>query len=266
MGTELMLSSVLSKAVLDRSKSTLVTVVVVVLYGGMAIAMYKALGDTITSLLEDMPPAVRAMYGVNDGTPVGMAIGAVYSIIAPAAVLVLAIGGGTGAALGEEMKGSLDLLLANPLSRASVALSKAAVAGMVTVAVALATSVGVLCTVFLLGEDMAGRNVLALTVMLIGFGLMMGSFAMALSAWTGKSSIGTGVAAAVAGASWLATTVFAVNESLVTASKLTPWYLYNGNDPINNGIAPWSLLAMVGSTGVLTYLAVVGLGRRDLKG
>jgi len=261
-----MLSSVFSKAVADRSKGTAVAVALVVFYGGVAIAMYNALGDTMTDLFDAMPPALKAMYGVNDGTPVGMAVGAIYAIIAPAVILVSTIGGGTNAAVGEEAKGTLDLLLSNPLSRGAIALSKAAVVVLSGLAISLATWGGVAASLVLVGDDIGDLDLFAVTVMMFGFGLLMGFFAMAVGAWTGKPSLGIGVATGVAVASWLMTTVLAVNESFATISKFTPWYLYDGNDPLANGIAPWSLAIALGGAVVFAVLTPIGLGRRDLKG
>jgi ABC-2 type transport system permease protein len=260
------LNSVLSKAALDRSRATAISTVLVVFYGAIAIVTYNALGDTMVELLASMPPALAAIYGTNDGTPVGMAIGAVYGIIAPAVVLTYAIGGGTGAAVGEESRGSLDLLLANPLSRTSVALSKLAVVVIGIVVVAVGTWLGVLAATLIVGDGTGDRDMLALTLMLAGFGLMMGTLAMAISGWTGKAAIGSGIAAALALASWVITSVLSVNDTFLTISKFTPWHLYDGNEPMVNGIDPVSLGIMVGLSAAFIFVATVGINRRDLKG
>ncbi|MCZ7534234.1 MAG: ABC transporter permease [Acidimicrobiia bacterium] len=260
------LNSVFSKAVVERSRPAAVAIVLVAFYGGIAIFAYNGFGDTMTELFDAMPEGLRAVYGSSDGTPVGMAVGAVYAIIAPAVLLVFAIGGGTGAAVGEEMKGTLDLLLANPLSRTGVALWKWLVIVIGTVLIALATWLSIGGAVLILGKESGGRNLGALTVMLIGFGLMMGAFAMALAAWTGRSTIGIGVASAIAVASWLITTVLAVNPAFETISKFTPWYLYDGTDPIVNGISWWALGLSLGLAVLFTFLTPLGLSRRDLKG
>jgi len=261
-----MLNSVLSKAALDRRRATLIATVLVFVYGAIAIVTYNAFGDTMVDLVASMPPALAAIYGTGDGTPVGMAIGAIYSIIAPAVVLTFAIGGGTGAAVGEESKGSLDLLLANPLSRTSVAMSKIVVVVAGIVVVAVATWLGVLLATLGIGDGMGERNMLALTIMVVAFGIMMGTFAMALSGWTGKSAIGTGAAAAIVVVSWLTTSVLSVNETFQTIGEFTPWHLYNGNDPMASGIDPASLGIMIGLSIVLVFVATVGINRRDLRG
>ncbi|MEZ5175196.1 MAG: ABC transporter permease subunit [Acidimicrobiia bacterium] len=261
-----MLGSVFAKAILDRSRAAATAVVLVVFYGSVAIFAYNGFGDAMTSLFDSMPEALRAVYGANDGTAVGMAVGAVYAIIAPATVLVFAISGGVAAAVGEESNGTLDLLLANPVTRAGVAWSKWAVVALGTATIAVATWIGIGGTILIIGEPTGHRDLFALTVMLIGFGLMMGAFAMALAAWTGRSGVGMGVAWGIVAASWLSTTILAVNPSLATVSQFTPWYLYDGTDPLNNGISWWALAVSLGAAAFFTYLAPLGLVRRDLKG
>ncbi len=247
-------------------RATLIAAGLVFIYGLIAIVTYDAFGDTMVDLVESMPPALASIYGTGDGTPVGMAIAAVYSIIAPAVVLTYAIGGGTGAAVGEESKGSLDLLLANPLSRTSVAVSKLIVVVVGIVATAIATWLGVLAATSVLGDGIGDRDMLALSVMLIGFGVMMGTFAMALSGWTGKSAVGSGVAAAVVVISWLVSSVLSVDETFQKIAEYTPWHLYDGNDPMTNGIDGMSLIVMAVLSACFVFATTIGINRRDLKG
>ena len=263
---DVMLGSLVGKAILDRGRATAAAALLILFYGAVAIISYNALGDTMVDLLESMPPALAAIYGTNDGTPVGMAVGAVYSIIAPAVVLAYTIGGGTGAAVGEENRGSLELLLANPLSRTAVLRSKAVVVSIGTVAVAIATWMGVLIATVVVNDGIGDRDVFALSVMLVTFGFMMGSLAMAISGWTGKSSLGASIAAGIAAVSWLMTTVFSVNATFARIAEFTPWHLYDGNQPMTNGVHGGSFVIMVLLTGLFVWIAVVGVNRRDLKG
>ena len=261
-----MLTSVFTKAVRDRSMGVIVSTGILVFMAVFALGMYSGLSDDILDLYEEMPPAMAAIYGSNNGTPVGLATGAIYAMIAPAVLLTFAITGGTRAAVGEEKKRSMDLLLANPVSRTGVLMPKAGVVALGTLFIGLATWVAVAGTAAVLDQDMAGVDVFALTVMLIGLGLMFGALAMAVSAWTGRSGLGAGLAGGLAAVAWFVTTVFPVDESLATIAKFTPWYLYTGPDPISNGIGWWSLATMIALAVILTALALPGLNRRDLKG
>jgi ABC-2 type transport system permease protein len=261
-----MLSSVFTKSARDRATTTAVSTGVLLIMVLFALGVYSGMSDTILDLYEQMPDALAAIYGSNDGTPVGLAVGAMYAMIAPAILLAFTISGGNYASVGEERDETLDLLLANPVSRSGVVVPKAAMVAIGAVVIATITWLGVLAMGALLDEGGGNLDVLALSVMLIGLALMFGGLAMAISGWTGRSGLGTGVAAGLAGLSWFVTTVFPVNESLETIAKFTPWYLYTGNDPVNNGIGWWQLITMLGLAVALAGVGVIGVNRRDLKG
>ena len=112
-----MLSSVFTKAIGDKSRATVITVIIIVVYAFFAVGAYSTMSESILDIYNQMPPALAAVYGTNDGTVVGLATGALFGFIAPIIVITYAVAGGVGAAVGEERKGSLDLLLANPVSR-----------------------------------------------------------------------------------------------------------------------------------------------------
>jgi ABC-2 type transport system permease protein len=227
---------------------------------------YSAMDETILDIFEAMPPALASLYGANDGTVVGLALGAMFAMIIPAVLLTYAISGGVGAAVGEENKGSMDLLLANPISRSGVSVPKWAVVVIGVVVIGLVTWLSSWLGATWWGDGPGELDILAASVMAVALALMFGGLAMAIAGWTGRSGIGAGVAAGVAGVSWLVTSILSVEESLATLSKLTPWYLYSGPEPVLNGIGWWQLIVMAGSGLLLAWIGVVGLDRRDLKG
>ena len=171
-----------------------------------------------------------------------------------------------GAAVGEEKRGSLDLLLSNPVSRSGVVVPKSLVALAGTVIIGFGTWLTVIGVAAMLGEDASNLDVFSASMMLIGLAVMFGGLAAAVAGWTGRSGAGIGIATGVAAVSWFATSVLSIEPSLETLSTLTPWYLYSGSEPIFNGIGWWQLAVMVGTGIALGLLGVVGVNRRDLKG
>ena len=261
-----MLHSVLLKSIGDRSRATIIAVAILAFYVGLAMAAYNTMSDDIIRIYESMPPAMAQIYGTNDGTALGLATGAVFALMAPVVILSYSISGGVGAAVGEEKRGSLDLLLSNPVSRSGVVVPKSLVALAGTVIIGFGTWLTVIGVAAMLGEDAGNLDVFSASMMLIGLAVMFGGLAAAVAGWTGRSGAGIGVATGVAAVSWFVTSVLSIEPSLETLSKLTPWYLYSGSDPIFNGIGWWQLAVMVGSGIVLALLGVVGVNRRDLKG
>lgn len=261
-----MLSSVLLKSVGDRSRATVIAVVILFLYVGLAMAAYNTMSDDIIRIYEQMPPAMAQIYGTNDGTALGLATGAIFALMAPVVILSYSISGGVGATVGEEKRGSLDLLLANPVSRSGVVIPKSVVALAGTVIIGLGTWLTVIGVAAMLGQDAGNLDVFSAAIMLIGLAAMFGGLAAAVAGWTGRSGAGIGIATGLATISWFITSVLSVEPSLETLSKLTPWYLYSGSEPIFNGIGWWQLAVMLGSGIALGLLGVVGVNRRDLKG
>ena len=261
-----MLHSVFTKAMWDRTTATIVSLSLIVLMAVFAMGAYSAMDETILDIFEAMPPALAAFYGANDGTIVGLALGAMFAMIIPAVLLTYAISGGVGSVVGEENKGSMDLLLANPISRSGVSVPKGLVVLLGLVVIGIGTWASAWLGATWWGGGPGDLQILAATIMALGLAIMFGGLAMAIAGWTGRSGIGAGVAAGVAGVSWLLTSVLSVEESLEMVSKLTPWYLYSGPEPVLNGIGWWQLAVMVISGSVLAVAGVAGLNRRDLKG
>ena len=259
-----MLTNVFTKSLTDRSVASLVTVVVLMFMIGLSMGMYASFDDQIGTLYSDLPDALVAMYGANDGTAAGLVTSASFSIVAPMILLVYAIGGGTVAAVGEERAKTLDLLLMNPVSRTRVLLSKTSVLVIGVIVISGVVWAGSEWIAGAVGLNIDSQNILAACVQLGGLVLMFGALALAVGAWTGRA-IGSAVAAGLAAVSYLATTLLAVDPNLAELAKFTPWYLYSGGDPLLNGISWPSLIAMVVIAGLLVAIGLVGLNRRDLR-
>lgn len=259
-----MLTSLFTKSLRDRSVASLVTATVLVLLIGFSMAIYAGFDDQIGTLYSDLPDALVALYGANDGTAAGLVTSASFAMVAPMTLLVYTIGGGTGAAVGEERAKTLDLLLMNPVSRTRVLLTKTLVLVIGVVVISAALWLGSEWVAGAVGLDIYTQNILAACVQLGGLGLMFGALALAVGAWTGRVT-GSAVAAGLAAVSYLVTTLLAVDPNLAELSKFTPWYLYSGGDPLLNGIVWPSLIAMLVIAGVLVAIGVVGLNRRDLR-
>ena len=261
-----MLSSGFTKSISDRARATIITITIIVVYAFFAVGAYSTMSDSILDIYDQMPPGLAAIYGTNDGTVVGLATGALFGFIAPIVVITYAVAGGVGAAVGEERKGSLDLLLSNPVSRSGVAVPKAIVAALGTAIIGLGTWASIYVTSAIFADGIGDLDIFAATLMMIALGLMFGGLAMAIAGWFGSSGLAIGVTTGIAVISWFITTVLAVEESLATLSTWTPWYLYSGADPVFEGIGWWQLAVMLIAGAVLATLGVVGVNRRDLRG
>ena len=111
----------------------------------MQMAVYPSVrsqGASMRELIDSYPTAFKAMFGmegVDFTSGPGYLSTETFSLLAPLMLIGLGVALGTGAIAGEEERGTLDLLMASPVSRGRVLAAKAlgSLAALVAVAVVL---------------------------------------------------------------------------------------------------------------------------------
>jgi ABC-2 type transport system permease protein len=233
--------------------------------------MYAAFWPTVNSpemadALAAYPEGMMAAFNSGDlGTPQGYLGGAVYGLLVPLLVAVFMIAAGTRSIAGDEEAGTLDLVLAHPVSRPSLALQRlgGALAGMAVVAVVLFALMVALRRPFELNAVSIG-GFLAVNVQLALFGALFGTLAFALGAATGRKAVALGVSAATAVLAYLANSVFPQVEALGWTRTISPFHWYLGGDPLTNGLQWPGVLALTGGVVVLAAAGTWLFTRRDL--
>jgi len=164
----------------------------------------------------------------------------------------------------EESSGTLDLLLANPVDRRSVLLSKAAGIGTSVVLIAAAL-VGIAIVGDVIWDTgLSTSNIVAANVGLALLGLCFGGLTMALWAARTPRLSAVRTTAVVAVATYFMNGLGSLTASLAPLRRLSPFFWYLGDDPpLAKGLQPaFLLLLAVAITG--TWWAVRRFGRRDL--
>ena len=182
----------------------------------------------------------------------------------PLLLLILAIGAGARATAGEEEGKTLDLLLANPVTRRTVVLQKFwAMAGSTAgVGLVLVVAIAVFGPAF--GLHVALIHVVAASVSAIALAVSFGSIALAIGCWRGRRAVAIATATCVAVASYLLNILAPSVEGLTRFQVLSPFYLYIDHDPLRNGFSVPHLLVLIAISAVALTLAVVAFDRRDL--
>lgn len=263
----MLLSSVFTKAIRDNILMVAAILAILVGFSALMTGLFTVIGDEYLRLIEDMPDALRAIYGSNaaTSTTAGLLASVTFSLLVPIIVLAYGIGQATKSAVGEEESGSLGLLLAYPVSRRRMILSKA-----------VATAVGILVVVFIswlalefffavFDMQEEGLSILAASIQLSGLVLFLAGVALALGAWLGSSLLAIGITAIVALVSYLASTMLPLVDGLQDLGRFSPWWLYSGAEALTEGVdVPLLGIALTAAL-ALAALAVFGLERRDLK-
>lgn len=233
--------------------------------------MYAAFWPTVNSpemagALAAYPEDVLAAFNAGDlGTPQGYLGGAVYGLLVPLLVAVFMIAAGTRGVAGDEEAGTLELVVAHPVSRRGLALRRlgAALTGMAVVAVALFALLVALRAPFQLNAVSIG-GFLAVNLQLALFGALFGALAFAVGAATGRRAAALGVSAGAAVLAYLANSVFPQVAALDWTRTVSPFHWYLGGDPLTNGVQWGGVAALAATTLVLAAAGILAFGRRDI--
>jgi ABC-2 type transport system permease protein len=225
----------------------------------------KANAAQLDKYFESLPDALRNAIGTGSiSSPVGYLRSEIFSTMGPLLLLILAIGAGARAIAGEEEAKTLDLLLANPVSRRTVVLQKFwAMAGATTgVGLVLVVAIAVFGPAF--GLHIALIDVAAASVSAIALAVSFGSIALAIGCWRGRRAVAIATATCVAVVAYLLNVLAPSIEGLTRFQVLSPFYLYIDHDPLRNGFSVPHLLVLIAISTVAVTLAVVAFDRRDL--
>ena len=258
-----MLTSVFAKATRDRWKGVAIGVAALaaLLFFGMSV--YR---DIDLSVYTSLPEVFRTLMDIPADADVGsLAYGAIYGSYGTLTVAALAISMGSASIAGEERKGTIGLLLGNPKSRLSVLVSKAASLVLLLGLGSLALWGAGVGSATILSVESGGMHVGALVLHMCVISIFFGFLAMAIGAWTGSPGMASGVAAGVMFISFVGAGLFPIIEGWENVTKAFPWYYFNGSKPVTNGIDWGHLSVLLAGIAVFAVVAIVGVGRRDLK-
>ncbi len=231
------------------------------------LAMYPTIrgNDQFSKLFESYPKAFREMFGVADYTSgPGYLRAEVFSLTGPLLLSIFAIIWGSDLTAGEEQRRTIDILMANPVSRRRVVLEKWA-AFLVGTAIAAA---GLWLTLLVVGPlvqlDVAVTALSAAVLASWLVAVVFGTIALLVGTATGRRGLARGLGALVAVAAYLVSSLSELVSALRPIRPASPWYHALGVDPLAGGFQLFHLALLVGALLVATALAIVTFDRRDL--
>ena len=218
-----------------------------------------------SKLLDAYPEALRKMFQVeNYTTGPGYLRAEVFSFVAPLLLTLFAVLWGSDLSAGEEERRTIDLLLANPVSRRRFVLEKwlALIVGTVILAVALEVALGVVGPLFKLHVAWS-----RLTAEVLGswlFAIAFGTLALSLGAATGRRGLARGITTTLALASYLLSTLSNLVSWLRPVRNLSLWQHTLGVDPLGTGLHLDRIALVVAVTLLIGAIGLWAFDRRDL--
>jgi ABC-2 type transport system permease protein len=218
-----------------------------------------------------LPPGVQAALGLDPGSsltaPIGYLNSQYFANILPAVYLIFAIGLAAWSVAGDESAGTLELLLANPVSRIRVAFERAVGLSLLLGALTAASIIAMvlLAPPFGLTNGLGLWNIAAATVASALLALTFASVAFFVGAASGQRSVAVSVSAALAVVGFVIEGLAAQVNGLQPIRSISPWHWALGTDPLRHGLSWQSGLLPIVISIVFVAAGAVVLNRRDLS-
>lgn len=262
-----MLRSVFGKTLWDQRRGLLAWALGIGAVGVLYAAFYPTFNnDQMQQALKAYPKGLLEAMGMTDvGTAAGYLGSTTFGLLGPALTIVMAAALGGGAIAGDEDAGRLDLTLAHPVSRWSVALQRfgALVAAMLLVSAVLGVALIAISGPAQLG-DIGPVNLLAASFHLALLGAFFGALALGVGAATGQRGPVYGAVAVVAVAGYFGNNLGRTIEGLGWLHDISPFRFYLGGSPLTDGLQLGDLGILAAVAIVLVLAGTAVFDRRDL--
>jgi ABC-2 type transport system permease protein len=243
------------------SGAAILSAIIVMLYPSIAA------GPELEELIERLPPALRALMGehIDLTTAPGYVNLRLFTFVAPIIFLVYSIGRGTSAVAGEEIRGTMDLLLAHPVKRWRVVVEKSGemIAGLVIIGFGL--WIGIVIGAVAVGVDLNFSRAAQATLMGLLLAIFHGSLALAIGGATGRTGPAIGGSAAVGIAGYFLHTLAPLVDWLEPFQILSPFYYYIEDPAMLQGMNLGHAIVLTALSVILVAIAVVTFQRRDVQ-
>lgn len=265
-----MLRDVFRKSLWEQRRALLWWAVGIVGFLSITIAFYPSLKDSATQLqdyLEQIPESLRNIFIGSETditSPIGYLNSQVFAGNGAIVFLVFAIGAGARAIAGEEEKGTLELLLATPVTRRTVVLQKLWAMTVALGGLAAVLYAGLIATGRPVGLTVSPVDLLAATVHQYVFALGFGTIALAIGCLRGRKALAIGITTSVAVFAFLLNGLAPLTDATAWMRLLSPFYYANGSTPLRFGFAPDHLGVLVAIVVLAAVGAVWAFERRDL--
>ena len=232
------------------------------LMAALILAIYPSYSDALEDF--DIPPAMQAFIGDIDIASASGFITAEFFSWIPILLVVYAIIQGTGALAGEESNGTLDLLLAYPISRTRLFVEKAASIIVGTFVIIALILPGWLLPYASVDIDVTlGRLIVATTAMVPLILAFAGLSLLAASVLSTRRDAASAMAA-------LAVVSFFVNALGQASDVLDPlrpaslFYHFHSDQVVTSGVDAVGVAVLLATATGAASLAALMFQRRDI--
>lgn len=254
------------RSLLAWSLGTVVTVI-------LLIAVYPSVRETAADLdayVESLPEALREAFGLAAGSissPAGYLASQLYSNVYPVLILIMGIGAAAWTIAGSEDNGTLEMTLANPVRRRTVAAWRCAgTFAMVLIVTALSTAALALSAPLVsLEQGLPWWGLWSAGLTMSAMILVFVAITFAAGAATGRKGPAVAVGSTAAVFTFLLQVLAALADPLEWMRNASPWWWFLEVNPVV-GAPTWTSLGLpVAVTVLVSFAGIFLVDRRDLR-
>ncbi|MDD5288005.1 MAG: ABC transporter permease subunit [Dehalococcoidales bacterium] len=264
-----MLNNVFLKTLRDQRRSLLFWGIGLVALAVIMALVYPTISSmqSINQYLEELPEGMKEMFGggiLDYTSPVGYFSTELYSFMLPLLLLVFGIGFGAAAIAGEEEKGTLDFLLANPVPRWRVVIEKFGVMAVSMILLSFIFWAGLAISVVAIGIDISLYKLAEATIGALMLAMVFAAFSFLLGCLKGNRGMSLGITCGLAVLTYFLNTLGSMVNGLKDYRFLSPFYHYMEPNTLKNGTDPVHMLVLLVLVLVFLVVSIPAFNRRDI--
>ena len=238
-------------------------------FGGYIIILYPQFAEPLSAFNLDDIAIYQVLGNFGDFASFPGFLSAEMFTFLPVLLAIYAIVNGTGTLAGEEDSGRLEPLIALPIPRWQVVLSKALALGTAVFIILLIVSAALAIAYNALPSDVDTLGVEAVDLVLTTLAvwplvMVFAMLSLFLAAYLPTRRIASTVAMIVLIVSYFGNNLGNLIEALQDLQFLFPFYYFNGLDIMTGGVVTGDLLILLGATMAFLVLALLSFQRRNV--
>jgi ABC-2 type transport system permease protein len=261
-----MLRTIFLKTLYEKRFSLLGWLIAIIALTALTVVFFPTLKDSFAESLKDVPESMQAFIG--DASAYQTLAGFVdLQVISQMVFLTLIMGVilGSGLLAGDEGKGTLQSLLAQPVKRQKVFIQKYAAMLVLILIACLAIFVGTYISAYFINETMNWFRLFQATIGVWLITVVFSVLAFSIGAITGSRGLAGTVAGMMAFIAYLITSLAVGVKQLRAIDVISPFHYFNTPSIIANGF-DWGNIAVLATI----LVVVTGLGyfafiKRDIQ-
>lgn len=262
-----MFKSVFTKTIYEKRWLMLFWCIGVVAMALLMMGFYHSFsGGSFDQTLKNLPKSVQGLVGnlASLKTVPGYVSQEVFALRIPMLTLIMGIVLFSDLLAGNEGSGTLQTLLAQPVSRSRVLLSKFFAGLFVSLVICLSSVIGVLLGLLMIHEHISLWHLVQSAVGVWLLTVLFGTIGFALGAITGKKGLSGSLAGLAAFSTYLLSSFVGSVSGIAAVEKLSPFHYYNHPSIAEFGLKTNYLIITISVVVVLLVVSIIVFRKRDI--